>query len=631
MVVKKVTSFYTLNRMKRVLRQTYRLYRRKAKHLDAATREKFESHLTSLQTAILQKDPVISAQIGEQIIKTSRRLMPKTLWDKTRDFVTGIVFALFIAVLIRTMWFEPYTIPTGSMRPTLKEGDFLVVSKTDYGINVPLRPAHFYFDPALVQRGGVFVFSGENMDIADADTTYFYLFPGKKLFVKRLLGKPGDILYFYGGKIYGINAQGKEITALRNPEWMQSLEHIPFIRFDGKAEASGLKQGLFTSTTFYQMNQPIARLSLNPIGTLTGEMLPENGRDPLSHYSDLWGMKNYAMARLLTASQAEQFYPDAMQDIGKGVLYLELTHHPNLRNGTLIRDENHRLRPGLGVHTSLMALTQEHVREIAKNLVTCRFVVENGVAYRYGMPVKDPTAVSYLPRLADVPNGTYEIQNGIASKVLWGGVTRKLPPNHPLYRQDPERIQLLYNLGIEFVNFYNPAKNNQIHPSRYAYFYNHDLYLLGAPIVKKEDPEMTLFLKKEYQKQSMSTSVRPYFPFEDAGPPLTQDGKIDADFIRKHGLVIPEKMYLALGDNHAMSADSRHFGFVPEDNIRGGPSFLFWPPDSRWGKLQQPPYPHLTFPNLFVWISAIGIGLSSSYYIRRKLQKPLKFNRSDLR
>jgi len=112
--------------------------------------------------------------------------------------VTGIVFALLVAVLIRTMWFELYTIPTGSMRPTLKEQDFLVVSKTDYGINVPLQAAHFYFDPTLVQRGSIIVFNGENMDIEDADTTYFYLFPGKKQFVKRLIGKPGDSLYFYG-------------------------------------------------------------------------------------------------------------------------------------------------------------------------------------------------------------------------------------------------------------------------------------------------------------------------------------------------------------------------------------------------------------------------------------------------
>ena len=625
MVVNKVTSLYTLNKMKRVLRQMHRLYWRKAKTLDSSSKERIQSHLTSLQTAILQKDAPIAAQIGEQLMITANRHMPRTLWDKTRDFVGAIAFALLVAVAIRTMWFEPYTIPTGSMRPTLKEGDFLVVSKTDYGINVPLRPAHFYFDTSLVQRGGIFVFSAENMDIADADTTYFYLFPGKKLFVKRLLGKPGDTLYFYGGQIYGIDAQGKDITALRNPGWMQELEHIPFIRFDGKVETSGFKQGVFNTSTFYQMNKPIAKMSINQIGMVNGEMIAGKGKPALSQFSDLWGFKNYAMARLLTPEQAKQFYPGSTQDIGKGILYLELNHHPSLQNGSVTRDESNRLRPDLGTHTSLMAMTQEHINTIARNLITCRFVVDKGVAYRYGMNVKNPSAVSYLPRLPDVPDGTYEIQDGIAYKVLWGGATKQLPLDHPLYRNDPERVQLLYNLGIEFVTFYSPAKNNRVHPSRYAYYLKNDLYLFGVPIVHKEDPEMTLFLKKEYQKQSMSTSVRPYLPFDDSGPPLTAEGKIDVDFIRKYGLVVPEKMYLALGDNHAMSADSRQFGFVPEDNIRGGPSFLFWPPGSRWGSLSQPPFPHLTFPNLFVWCGAIAIAIGSSYYMRRRLQKPFKF------
>ncbi len=624
MVVKKVSSIYTLNKMKRILRQSYRLYCRKAKILDAGAKEKIQSHLSSLQTAILQKDAPIAARIGAQLVETAGRLMPKTLWDKARDFVCAIGFALIVAVAIRTMWFEPYTIPTGSMRPTLKEGDFLLVSKTDYGINVPLRSAHFYFDPTLVQRGSICVFSAENMDIADADTTYFYLFPGKKLFVKRLIGKPGDILYFYGGQIYGINAQGKDLDMFRNASWFQSLEHIPFIRFDGKVETSDLRQGIFNTATFYQMNKPVAKLSATPIGTTAGEMLSDKSQPPLVQYSDLWGFKNFAMSRLLTPAQVKQFYPaDAEEE--KGVLYLELTHHPSLQGAQFIRDENNRLRPDFGVSISLLPLTQEQIEAISRNLITCRFSVEKGVAYRYGMSLKNSSALPYLPRLPDVPDGTYEIQNGKVYKVLWGSATRELPPEHPLYRNDPERVQLLYNLGVEFLTYYNPAKNSRIHPSRYAYFRNQDLYLLGAPIVKKDDPNLVLFLKREYQKQSMSTSVRPYLPFEDAGPPMTSDGTIDADFIRKYGLVVPEKMYLAMGDNHAMSADSRQFGFVPEDNLRGGPSFLFWPPGPRWGSLPQAIYSHLSLPNLFIWSSAIMIALTSFYYLRRRLQQPFKF------
>src|SRR3990167_6383298 len=114
------------------------------------------------------------------------------------------------------------------MRPTFKEQDRLVVSKTNFGINIPLTPEEFYFDPNLVQRGGIVIFTGENMDIHDVDTMYFYIFPGKKQYVKRMIGKPGDILYFYGGRIYGFDKEGNDISPKLQLAQFTSLEPIPF-------------------------------------------------------------------------------------------------------------------------------------------------------------------------------------------------------------------------------------------------------------------------------------------------------------------------------------------------------------------------------------------------------------------
>jgi len=613
-----------LRHSKKIFHQVSKLYRRKAKILDPHAKEKIETHLTSLQTALIKKNKELSHRIASHLHEASRHLMPRTLWDKTRDFFTGTLFALAVAVLIRTMWFELYTIPTGSMRPTLKEGDFLVVSKTDFGLNVPLKPAHFYFDPSLVSRGSIFVFNGAGMDISDVDTKYFYLFPGKKQFVKRLIGKPGDTLYFYGGKIYGMDASGHELTELRDSPWMQSLEHIPFIRFDGKVETpSSQIPGLFDEVHFYQMNQPIAKLKMNgPFRHITGEMVPQKGQAPLLHYSELWGMENYAMARLLTASQAEKLNPGSTRDLEPAPLYLELTHHPSLKEAHLIHDEVGRFRPDLGVSVSLLPLTQEHLARLAQHLTTCRFKVTNGTAYRLGFDPKDPYYSRHFPKLPHVPDGTYEIQNGKAYTVHWTGHTSELPPDHPLYPKTPEQIQFLYNLGIEFLNHYTPAKNSPA-PSRYAYFQGGDLYLLAAPILEKQDPALIRFLQREYQKQSLSTTVHPYLPFEDNGPPLAQDGTLDTEFLRKYGLTIPPKSYLALGDNHAMSADSRAFGFVPEDNLKGGVSFLFFP---RIGAPNQAPSAHLTFPNLFVFTTAALIIITYSLRMRRKLDTPLKFD-----
>lgn len=610
-----IGPYFSLRKSKRTFRHIYKYYSRKANRLDDSTKATVQGYLKALQEALLNKDSEKAKRMALELEQASQRLMPKSILDRARDFVGGILFALFIAVLIRTMWFELYTIPTGSMRPTLKEEDYLIVSKTDYGINVPLQEDHFYFDENLVKRGSIIVFNGANMDIADSDTVYFYLFPGKKQFVKRLIGKPGDTLYFYGGQIYGVDKEGHSLTDL---EAVNQIEHIPFIRFDGKAETpDGSKNGVFSPVVFHQMNTPMAKLALSPLGRIKGEMLTQKE----AQYADLLGMKHFAMARLLTKADLTKLHPNV--DIEEGLLYLELTHHPSLQGAELVRDEYNRLRPDLHLSTSIIPLQKHHLEAISKQMTTCRFSVKDGIAWRLGWNPKN--FAMYLPKLPGVPDGTYEIQNGRAYKlpfpnipilgIFTNGVTTELPANHPLYAQDPETIYKLFNLGIEFMNQYLPSKQQRAAPSRYAYFRNEDLYLLGAPILKKEDPTLQNFYLRELQKR---TTLPSYAPFVDAGPPSLEE-------IQKYGIRVPEKMYLALGDNHAMSADSRQFGFVPEDNLKGGVSFLFSPPGERWGRAPQPPKAHLTFPNIVVWTSFIALGLAFSLYYRRKLQKPLPF------
>ena len=446
MVTKKISAYYTLRKCKKVLLHIHRLYRRKSSRLDESQKEKIQLLLLSLQRSILQKDAVLSSTITHQLEELAQKWMPKNLWDKTRDFLAAITFALVVAIVVRSVWFEPYTIPTGSMRPTFKEGDFVLASKTDYGINIPLSTSHLYFDPTLTERGSVVILTSENMDVADSDTVYFYLFPGKKQFIKRLIGKPGDTLYFYGGQIYGVNASGRELKELRDPEWVQKLEHIPFLRFEGKVKTPDHPtQGIFSPTIFYQMNEPVAKLGINSIGLINGEMIPQKNQQSLKKFSDLWGFKNYAMARVLTPADVRDQFPGEIDDLKKTPLYLELIHHPSLQEASIERDEYGRMRPTLHLSHSLLPLSQEKIDRIAAHMITGRFIVKNGVAYRLGLSIKDPSYLSYLPRLSDVPDGTYEIQDGKAYKILWGGIAKELPPSHPLYRTDPERIYVLYN------------------------------------------------------------------------------------------------------------------------------------------------------------------------------------------
>ena len=579
--------------------------------------------MRALQEAILEKDRQKADLLAKEVSALAALHLKKTFSDIFREVSVAIGFALCIAVLVRQMWFEPYEIPTGSMRPTFKEKDRLIVTKTDFGINLPLKAAHLYFDPDLVKRNAIVVFTGENMDIRDVDTLYFYIFPGKKQYIKRLIGKPGDVLYFYGGKIYGFDKDGKDISAQLQQERVASIEHIPFIDFDRKIVAPPAPtQGIYSPIYFYQMNEPIAKMSVNKAGYILGEMLtPPSIRapstTPLKDYFDLWGMSHFGMTRLLTKEQVKQFTSFDLSKLPDGLLYLEITHHPSFAHARLIRDEMGRVRPSLSKSTSLLPLQQEHLQALFKAMYTARFCVKGGFAFRYGSNPEVALRTNFSVPLPGVPDGCYEFYYGVASEIKWEGISQKLPEEHPLYRFSPELLQLLYNVGIEWdMRFMPQFKDQRLVPSRYTYFRDGDLCLLGTPILKKQDPTLVEFISREYEKKA--AVLPPYFPFVDTGAPLLADGTLDKERILQYGLMIPEKSYLVLGDNHAMSSDSRDFGFVPQNNLRGSPDFIFWPPGPRWGIPNQPTYPFFTLPRMLIWVIAgLCIVFSISYWNRR--------------
>lgn len=65
--------------------------------------------------------------------------------SKTREWTDAIIFAVIAATIIRVFFIEAYTIPSGSMEKTLLVGDFLFVSKINYGARIPNTPIAFPF------------------------------------------------------------------------------------------------------------------------------------------------------------------------------------------------------------------------------------------------------------------------------------------------------------------------------------------------------------------------------------------------------------------------------------------------------------------------------------------------------
>ncbi|MBM3207578.1 MAG: signal peptidase I [Chlamydiae bacterium] len=617
---------YSLKKSTAVLIHTFHLYKKKKVKLSAREKGLIESSIKTLQDDIMNNDKEKAYASAKNLEDLSLVYLKKNSLEKTKDTAITLVLALCAAVVIRQSWFELYEIPTGSMRPTLKEQDRLYVSKTTFGINIPLTTNHLLFNPKLVERNGIFVFTGQNMDIRDVDTKYFFIFPGKKQYIKRLMAKPGDTVYFYGGQMYGIDQDNQDISSSLQNENLSKIEHIPFIYPEGKL-LLGNKTAfdVYPNVTIYQMNEPVARMQLQG-KKVTGEMLrvcPTATRcpPPVNEYYELWGFKNFAMSRILTKDEAKSLSELTDASTSQSNYYLELQHHPSLQSAKLSRDERGRLRPMLGHSVSIMSINEEHLKEIFNNLYTARFIVKNGFAHRYGSITHQLNNGAFLPRLVDVPDGTYEFYYGKAYEVKWQGITKELPPSHPLCKFSIDKVITLYNLGIEFDTRFSPSMKFSLNPSRYAYFRNGDLYLMGAAIIKKESQEMQSFLANEKSKQQAHNLQYPYIPFEDSGAPLLPDGSLDKEFVKKYGLTIPLESYLALGDNHAMSADSRDFGFVPESNLRGAPDVIFWPVGPRWGRPDQPPYPFFNLPRTVVWgcLSLIG----GIYYLRSRRRNKL--------
>ena len=113
------------------------------------------------------------------------------------DTVKTIVYAVLIALVVRTVAFEPFNIPSGSMVPTLLVGDYLFVSKFSYGYSryslpfgLPLFSGRIFFHPP--ERGDVAVFKLPT----DNSTDY----------IKRVIGLPGDHIQVKNAILY-INDQ----------------------------------------------------------------------------------------------------------------------------------------------------------------------------------------------------------------------------------------------------------------------------------------------------------------------------------------------------------------------------------------------------------------------------------------
>lgn len=614
-------GIYRLKKSRDILHETFKWFQKNRSTLPDPLQTELEQTLIRLDRAVIDKNRSEASTAAQEVETLTAGRIKKGFLHYIWEIGAALVIAFIIAVAVRQMWFELYEIPTGSMRPTFKERDHVAVTKTAFGINAPLQTDHLYFDPSLIKRSGVVIFSADQLPmIGEVDTLYFGILPYKKRFIKRMIGKPGDTLYFYGGQIYGIDAEGKEIRDLIDSPNLKEIEYIPFISFEGQPYYYQERQTVF----FRHFNQTIGKIGPGTYGRYIGEIPRKNKwvidnplaeRSPhkqIETYSDFWGMRNYGMVRLITYEELSESLKTLVKEKKDALLYLEISHTPT------VTDLDSLTPWKLSTYTTILPLNRTHLDRIMGAMYTARFIVKNGQAKKY--EVESPRFSANSPSFPGIPDGMYEFYHGKGYSIGFGGTASELPSNHPLYNHSAENIQRLFNLGINFDRSRLPeSEKNGDFPNRYVYFREGALFLLGSPILNKDDPTLVAFNEQEQQREKQNSR---YVAFKDYGPPLA-DGHIDTTFINTFGLHIPEKHYIVLGDNHAMSADSRVFGFLPEKNIQGAPSLILWPFGERWGFPNQPHYPFLNTPRLIIW-TIVGIIALVAYAIHyRKIRKPL--------
>ncbi len=118
---------------------------------------------------------------------------PLSAKEEFTDFFKTAVLAVLLAIVIRSLLFEPFNIPSGSMKPTLEVGDYLFVYKPSYGYSrysfpfglAPIQGRVWAEEP---KRGDVVVFKLPSNPGID--------------YIKRVIGLPGDKIQMRRGRLY---------------------------------------------------------------------------------------------------------------------------------------------------------------------------------------------------------------------------------------------------------------------------------------------------------------------------------------------------------------------------------------------------------------------------------------------
>jgi signal peptidase I len=160
-----------------------------------------------------------------------------------------IIMAFVLALLIKTFFVQAFYIPTGSMEPTLRPGDRVLVLKVPYYFHDPRRGDVIVFEdpdatngPDRGMIGGFFHWMFEGLGVQR---------PDNEDFIKRVIGLPGESVWAEGGQVYVdgvtihepyLTQQTADFKKVKVPDGMM------FVLGDNRANSEDSRFGLGIST-----------------------------------------------------------------------------------------------------------------------------------------------------------------------------------------------------------------------------------------------------------------------------------------------------------------------------------------------------------------------------------------------
>ena len=461
-----------------------------------------------------------------------KKIKVKESKSKTREWIESVLFAIFAATLIHIFTIQPYIIPTSSLEGSLLRGDFLFVSKFNYGSNVPNTPIFLPFmhntlpfttnTPSYLDwiQLGYNRLPGfqkiKNNDIVvfnwpTDDTRPNMPFDKKLNYVKRCLAIPGDSLELIDGKVY-ING-----NIQKDPN-RGKIQHAYWIQYDKK---NGYK-------TWGEIKKELHNNYEVELASIYGEV---------SGFGD--NRDNY--------------------DVG---VYTDLLVHGSEEEIKLITDAKKIVRVTQDLINQDDTITNYHTRNFSS--IFPGYTLDK---YNQNTPTKVfdknlitslfPQPFEYEVTIKEVTKNCTDTITSVENKIF------STPHNWDNDNYGP---------------IYMPKKGDEIELNEL----NIALYADIITNYENNTLEIIHLSKANCTKENIEESIEEYI------------FKINGKETKKYTIQMDQGYYWMMGDNRHNSQDSRCWGYVPFSHVVGKPLLVWlsidWNADSlfekiRWNRL----------------------------------------------